>query len=113
LLRDAIYVDGDLVRLAQVFSNLLRQVISAELNLVVSVPTLSRELKKLKLSCQKPERSLEQSRYLSPGEWMAGIVGLFYADGHVRVDHGSLTELPRRYVARRAWGPEQSVGRSV
>ena len=89
-------------------------------------------------------RSLEQSRYLSPGEWgkllgldrlpevktlrrkisalcaqdgkaaqwqsrlagewMAGVksdsVGLFYADGHVRVYHGSLTELPRRYVAR-------------
>jgi transposase len=34
----------------------IRQVISAELNLVVSVPTLWRELKKLKLSCQKPER---------------------------------------------------------
>ena len=89
-------------------------------------------------------RSLEQSRYLSPGEWgkllgldrlpevktlrqkisdlcgqdgqaaqwqsrlagewMAGAhsesVGLFYADGHVRVYHGSLTNLPRRYVAR-------------
>ena len=89
-------------------------------------------------------RSLEQSRYLSPGEWgkllgldrlpevktmrrkisqlcaqdgqaaqwqsrlagewMAGAnsesVGLFYADGHVRVYHGSLTKLPRRYVAR-------------
>src|SRR6266566_2617061 len=27
-------------------------------------------------------------------------VGLFYADGHVRVYHGSLTDLPRRYVAR-------------
>jgi len=89
-------------------------------------------------------RSLEQSRYLSPGEWgkvlgldrmpevktlrrkiselcgqdgqaaqwqsrlagewMAGVnsesLGLFYADGHVRVYHGSLTDLPRRYVAR-------------
>ncbi len=89
-------------------------------------------------------RSLEQSRYLSPGEWgkllgldrlpevktlrrkisdlcgqdgqaaqwqsrLAGewmlgahsqSVGLFYADGHVRVYHGSLTDLPRRYVAR-------------
>src|SRR5271165_5857019 len=89
-------------------------------------------------------RSLEQSRYLSPGEWgkllgldrlpevktlrrkisdlcghdgqaaqwqsrlagewMAGAhsesIGLFYADGHVRVYHGSLTDLPRRYVAR-------------
>ena len=39
----------------------IRQVISAELNLAVSVPTLWRELKKLKLSCQKPERrALEQ-----------------------------------------------------
>jgi hypothetical protein len=27
-------------------------------------------------------------------------IGLFYADGHVRVYHGSLTDLPRRYVAR-------------
>ncbi len=37
-------------------------------------------------------------------EWMAGgeavSVGLFYADGHVRVYHGQLTDLPRRYVAR-------------
>src|ERR1700757_1082526 len=38
------------------------------------------------------------------GGWMAGVnsesLGLFYADGHVRVYHGSLTDLPRRYVAR-------------
>ena len=27
-------------------------------------------------------------------------VGLFYVDGHVRVYHGSLTALPRRYVSR-------------
>src|SRR5207244_10996505 len=52
----------------------IRQVISAELNLVVSVPTLWRELKKLKLSCQKPERrALEQdpkarARWIAP-EW--------------------------------------------
>ncbi len=26
--------------------------------------------------------------------------GVYYADGHVRVYHGALTELPRRYVAR-------------
>ena len=26
--------------------------------------------------------------------------GVFYADGHVRVYHGKLTDLPRRYVAR-------------
>src|SRR3981081_2246718 len=26
--------------------------------------------------------------------------GVFYADGHVRVYHGKLTNLPRRYIAR-------------
>ena len=26
--------------------------------------------------------------------------GVFYADGHVRVYHGKLTKLPRRYIAR-------------
>ena len=26
--------------------------------------------------------------------------GVFYADGHVRVYHGKLTDLPRRYIAR-------------
>jgi hypothetical protein len=30
----------------------------------------------------------------------ATSVGLFYVDGHVRVYHGSLTPLPRRYVSR-------------
>ena len=30
----------------------------------------------------------------------AAGVGLFYVDGHVRVYHGSLTPLPRRYVSR-------------
>lgn len=30
----------------------------------------------------------------------AASVGLFYVDGHVRVYHGSLTPLPRRYVSR-------------
>ena len=40
-------------------------------------------------------------------EWMNGsevddqaLAGLYYADGHVRVYHGGLTALPRRYVAR-------------
>jgi len=36
-------------------------------------------------------------------EWMAAepeSVGTLYVDGHVRVYHGDLTELPRRYVAR-------------
>jgi hypothetical protein len=36
-------------------------------------------------------------------EWMAAqpdSAGTLYIDGHVRVYHGALTELPRRYVAR-------------
>ena len=40
-------------------------------------------------------------------EWMAAQadgdaagLGVYYADGHVRVYHGALTALPRRYVAR-------------
>ncbi|MBI5278167.1 MAG: hypothetical protein HY854_17085 [Burkholderiales bacterium] len=36
-------------------------------------------------------------------EWMAAqpqSVGTLYIDGHVRVYHGQLTQLPRRYVAR-------------
>jgi transposase-like protein len=42
-------------------------------------------------------------------EWMAAAAapssaeacpGLFYVDGHVRLYHGALTKLPRRYVAR-------------
>src|SRR5208283_3159401 len=70
--------------------------------------------------------SLEALRYEAPGErgkligldrspkcarcgnalakqWMAEepeSAGVFYADGHVRVYHGKLTDLPRRYVAR-------------
>ena len=36
-------------------------------------------------------------------QWMGDepeCAGVFYADGHVRVYHGKLTDLPRRYVAR-------------
>ena len=36
-------------------------------------------------------------------QWMADepeCAGVFYADGHVRVYHGKLTDLPRRYIAR-------------
>jgi len=36
-------------------------------------------------------------------DWMTAdpeSAGVFYADGHVRVYHGSLTKLPRHYVAR-------------
>jgi hypothetical protein len=74
-------------------------------------------------------KSIEQLRYEAPGEWGKllgldripevrtlrekltllavdwmtadpGSAGIFYADGHVRVYHGSLTKLPRHYVTR-------------
>src|SRR5208282_1884117 len=49
----------------------IRQVISAELNLAVSVPTLWRELKKLKLSCQKPERRALEQDPKARAQWIA------------------------------------------
>jgi transposase len=49
----------------------IRQVISAELNLAVSVPTLWRELKKLKLSCQKPERRALEQDPKARARWIA------------------------------------------
>ena len=52
--------------------------------------------------CSQPESLREWSTQLAQ-EWMASdpeSAGVFYADGHVRVYHGKLTQLPRRYVAR-------------
>ena len=49
----------------------IRQVISAELNLAVSVPTLWRELKKPKLSCQKPERRALEQDPKARARWIA------------------------------------------
>lgn len=52
--------------------------------------------------CQPAGRAQRWSSTLSR-EWMEGSpesVGTAYIDGHVRVYHGKLTQLPRRYVAR-------------
>jgi hypothetical protein len=52
--------------------------------------------------CQPPGVAVQWSSELAR-EWMAGQPdhdGVYYADGHVRVYHGQLTSLPRRYVAR-------------
>lgn len=52
--------------------------------------------------CQPAGRAQRWSSRLSR-EWMEGSpesVGTAYIDGHVRVYHGKLTQLPRRYVAR-------------
>jgi hypothetical protein len=52
--------------------------------------------------CQPSGRAQRWSSTLSR-EWLEGSaasVGTAYVDGHVRVYHGQLTKLPRRYVAR-------------
>jgi len=57
--------------------------------------------------CAQPGQAAQWQSQLAQ-EWMAARsevtpeagVGLFYADGHVRVYHGGLGPLPRQYVAR-------------
>jgi len=49
-----------------------------------------------------PEAVKEWGAHLSR-QWMEGdpeVAGILYVDGHVRLYHGSLTKLPRRYVSR-------------
>ncbi len=57
---------------------------------------------KLRGLCQAGEKVQAWSSTLAQ-EWMAAepqSAGTLYVDGHVRVYHGQLTQLPRRYVAR-------------
>ena len=63
---------------------------------------------KVGIFCEQAGRAAQWQSRLAK-EWMAAVggeeghaegVGLFYVDGHVRVYHGSLGPLPRRYVAR-------------
>lgn len=56
--------------------------------------------------CEPEGRAAKWQSQLSR-EWMASkeaddpdLAGLYYADGHVRVYHGGLTALPRRYLSR-------------
>jgi hypothetical protein len=56
--------------------------------------------------CEPEGRAAQWQSQLAK-EWMAGseaddpaLAGLYYADGHVRVYHGGLTALPRRYLSR-------------
>src|SRR5207302_5841528 len=56
----------------------------------------------LSLLCQDEQRLRQWSSTLAQ-EWMAEAsesAGVLYIDGHVRVYHGDLALLPRRYVAR-------------
>ena len=69
------------------------------LDRIPEVRTLRHKLGQL---CQPPGVAAAWSGALAK-EWMAGqpeADGVYYADGHVRVYHGKLAALPRRYVAR-------------
>jgi len=66
------------------------------------IPEVRTLREKLRGLCQAGEKVRAWSGTLAQ-EWMAAqpqSAGTLYVDGHVRVYHGHLTELPRRYVAR-------------
>lgn len=69
------------------------------LDRIPEVRTLRQKLGQL---CQPPDAATAWSSDLAR-DWLAAqpeIEGVYYADGHVRVYHGKLAALPRRYVAR-------------
>ena len=69
------------------------------LDRIPEVRTLRQKLGEL---CSERGRAERWSGLLAK-QWMqnqAESAGVFYADGHVRLYHGKLTDLPRRYVAR-------------
>lgn len=66
------------------------------------IPEVRTLREKIELLCQDGEKVRAWSSTLAR-EWMEAqpeSAGTLYLDGHVRVYHGQLTELPRRYVAR-------------
>jgi hypothetical protein len=66
------------------------------------IPEVRTLREKLRGLCQAGEKVRAWSSTLAQ-EWMAAepdSAGTLYVDGHVRVYHGALTQLPRRYVAR-------------
>ena len=69
------------------------------LDRIPEVRTLRQKLSQLcaeQGSAQRWSTALAEQWMRDEPEWS----GVFYADGHVRVYHGKLTDLPRRYVAR-------------
>ena len=69
------------------------------LDRIPEVRTLRQKVTEL---CSERGRAKRWSGLLAK-QWMqteAESAGVFYADGHVRLYHGKLTKLPRRYVAR-------------
>jgi hypothetical protein len=66
------------------------------------VPEVKTLREKLSILCAEPERPRAWSSTLAR-DWMEATpesAGTLYIDGHVRVYHGALTRLPRRYVSR-------------
>jgi hypothetical protein len=69
------------------------------LDRIPEVRTLRQKVSEL---CSQRGRAERWSGMLAK-QWMeseAQSAGVFYADGHVRLYHGKLTDLPRRYIAR-------------
>lgn len=66
------------------------------------IPEVKTLREKLSLLCNEAGRSERWGTRLA-SDWMEAdpeSAGVFYADGHVRLYHGDLTQLPRRYVTR-------------
>lgn len=66
------------------------------------IPEVRTLREKLTTLCNEPGRAARWNTQLAV-DWMTAdpqSAGVFYADSHVRVYHGSLTQLPRHYVAR-------------
>jgi hypothetical protein len=66
------------------------------------IPEVKTLRNKIELLCQSPKQVEQWSGELAR-DWMEGqpeSVGSLYVDGHVRVYHGTLTELPRRRISR-------------
>jgi hypothetical protein len=103
---ESIFVLLALIALARIPSlEALRYVAPGEwgkligLDRIPEVRTLRQKITEL---CAQ-EGSAERWSNALAKQWMVDepqSAGVFYADGHVRVYHGKLTDLPRRYVAR-------------
>ena len=67
------------------------------------IPEVKTLREKVGQICSDGQRVRDWSRCLAK-EWLQGTdaqtVGALYVDGHIRVYHGKLTQLPRRYVSR-------------
>jgi hypothetical protein len=83
----------------------LRYVVAGEWGKLLGldrIPEVRTLRKKISQLCSPQRRAERWSNQLAR-QWMADSdhsAGLYYADGHVRLYHGKLTALPRRYVAR-------------